>query len=324
MITSPSLCYEDMAPENVTSLFLSQPLPTSAISLGRLIRDPLFPDVGYYEPKLGTNHPISEALSQQQEQHVTANVAEYRFENFEDTLDSARGKGLELKLLQLSASSKSQNSSSTTLRSRLCVIRQLRDPVTYFRSVCCEAGARAWLEEESLRPSYEHGRRGGQVYLVCGFKTLTDASVSHSSKKSRSTDVSADGVVASIATAAAGVPLPVPGDLGAAVRRGNGSGETLAYTAPGERVFAVQYRRIRFAWFSSRSVDSAYLEKDNRWKSMIASRSEEGEEEDGIEVDLVGSLGKDELEESFEVVEINGEQMLYAIDDEQQQEEEEE
>lgn len=313
-----------MGSDTVSSLLFKQPLPLSSISLGRLVRDPLYPDIDYYEPVL--DKPLgldaTGAAGQQQpskeQQAFAPNVGEYRFENFEDTLEAARGTRLELGLLGLLSLSpvSSQASSSTRLRSRLCVVRQLRNVDAFFRAACArDSGTRKWLESEGVRPA-----NGGRVYVVCGFKTLTDATVSHSDRRGNSVDVSADVPVAAIAAAAAtgGVPLPLPGNITAAAQTSAGSAERLAYTAPGERVYAVLYRRVRFGWFASRSVDKAYLEKGIRWKSMIGSRSgEDGEaEEDGIEVEISGAPEAVELEGSFESVDIGGEHVIFEDEDE--------
>lgn len=313
-----------MASEKVSSLLLSQPLPLSAITLGRLVRDPLFPDMDFYDPAIGTKlGPEAKVLphtdtvagdGSQQSNPFTPNVVEHRFENFKDTIDAARGTGLELNLMKVLSlvPLASYRSSSTTLNSRLCVVHQLRNPNDYFHAACGEVGVRAWLEEESSRPDRRQKVRVNRVYLVCGFKILTDALVSHSSTGSAGIEAAANVPAAVVAAAAGAGPLPIPGDIGAAVRIGASSAEDLAYTVPGERVFAVQYRRIRFARFSTRSVDSAYLEKTNRWKSFIVSRAEDDEEEDGIAAEVAGVPDTNELEGNFENVDIDGETFLYA------------
>lgn len=35
--------------------------------------------------------------------------------------------------------------------------------------------------------------------------------------------------------------------------------------AAGEQVYAVQYRKVRFKWYSSRDLDRAALEKGSQW-----------------------------------------------------------
>jgi hypothetical protein len=45
--------------------------------------------------------------------------------------------------------------------------------------------------------------------------------------------------------------------------------------AAGEQIHAVQYRKVRFRWFSSRDLDRATLEKGNRWKVHGSLRGQE-------------------------------------------------
>ncbi|KAL8372266.1 hypothetical protein RB595_001858 [Gaeumannomyces hyphopodioides] len=305
-----------MGADLVTSLLFKQPLPVSSISLGRLVRDPLYPDVNYYDP-IPSPHTSSPAAGQkpheqaeQPEALPASQATEIRVEDFENTLEAARGTRLELSLLKLLSRLSLQGSASTTLRSRLCVVRGLRDADAFFLTACRgDAGARAWLEAEAARPPGFGGRRrrGGNAYLVCAFETLTDATVSHHSRRGKDTGVSADVPVAAIATGGAG-------SLAAAVETGASSGERLSYTAQGERVYAVVYRRVRFSWFAARSADSAYLDKGVRWKSMVGSRGDDDGDDDELRVELAGAPEADELDGRFESAKIGGEYILYEDD----------
>lgn len=64
-----------------------------------------------------------------------------------------------------------------------------------------------------------------------------------------------------------------------------GKDRELAFQAPGEQVFAVIYRKIRFKRFSSRTVANMFLEPTNRWKSCWDWRGMEEEVEDGDDDD---------------------------------------
>jgi hypothetical protein len=64
------------------------------------------------------------------------------------------------------------------------------------------------------------------------------------------------------------------------------------YTACGDGMYAVQYRKLRFKWYSSRNLEKATLEKDNRWKlSPEARGDDDGDEDDVVEVLLDDGLG---------------------------------
>ena len=60
----------------------------------------------------------------------------------------------------------------------------------------------------------------------------------------------------------------------------------------GELVIAVQYRKVKFKWFSSREVDKAVLERSvNRWKVfLLRARQMENGATDCVEVDLQETL----------------------------------
>lgn len=55
-----------------------------------------------------------------------------------------------------------------------------------------------------------------------------------------------------------------------------------SFGAPGEQIYAVQYRKLRFNWFSSRHVDKAELERDNRWKVSLGLRGGDNRNVDDV------------------------------------------
>lgn len=67
------------------------------------------------------------------------------------------------------------------------------------------------------------------------------------------------------------------------------------FVATGEQIYAVQYRKLKFRWFSSRKVEKSCLEHRNRWKiasaELRADDSEDEEDEDVLDVDLTDELG---------------------------------
>lgn len=63
-------------------------------------------------------------------------------------------------------------------------------------------------------------------------------------------------------------------------------GQTVSYSAPGEMVWAIAYRKIRYDAFKRRSVSSAHLDKTIHWKPLSAQRSQSDEDEEVFEVEL--------------------------------------
>jgi hypothetical protein len=58
------------------------------------------------------------------------------------------------------------------------------------------------------------------------------------------------------------------------------------FIAPGEQVFAVQYRRVRHKWFRKADVEKLILDKKIHWERYDRPRYLHGEAEDTIEVEL--------------------------------------
>ena len=68
---------------------------------------------------------------------------------------------------------------------------------------------------------------------------------------------------------------------------------------PGEIVFAVQYRKVRFNWFSSRTMKHGFLNKGcNRWKvfSIPVRTGEENDEDDIVEAVLEDNIGDKDVD----------------------------
>jgi hypothetical protein len=60
--------------------------------------------------------------------------------------------------------------------------------------------------------------------------------------------------------------------------------------AVGEQVCTVQYRKVRFKWFSSSDLDKTSLEKNSRWKVYWNVRGQENGTNDVVEADLQEDL----------------------------------
>jgi hypothetical protein len=308
----------NMAPAVLSTLQLNHPIPLSEVKLGRLITDPLYPDDNFLQPE------ASEAREQDDESARNASplcnspamkTSIQPFHSFNETLERARGTKLELSLLNLlSGSTNRSGRSSRTIESPLCLIHQVRNPEAYFATVCKDRTAREWMEEQRQRPKTS-------VYLICGFKTLTDVTLEQDEARTTEFAPSASVSVATIAGAVAGVPTVLPdgvGDVGASMNITRESSESLGYSAPGERVYALQCRKIHFKRFSTK-VDGSRLEKkdQNCWISYIDGRSGDVEDEDGVEAELAGAFSLEDTDNEYETfgrMEIGGEEILFQYE----------
>ncbi|KAI0378875.1 hypothetical protein F5Y04DRAFT_142121 [Hypomontagnella monticulosa] len=302
---------------SINSLLLSRPIPVESIQLGRLVLDPKYPDHDFIQPyfdevsESSSPEPSSGQTRNQETPSFIPDIATQRLQNVSDIVEHARGTRLELNLLNLLsfAASKFPHTTSTSITnisSSLCIIRQLRNTSDYFTAVCKQPLVRDWLQRESMRFS-------PNVYMICGFRTLVDARVEQSSNRSADLEMST-AIPASLIAAAAGAPIIIPTidmDLSAGLTTYRISKETAKYTANGEQVFAVQYRKVRFSRFSAKRLDKAYLERGNRWHSLLQSRAGQGI--DNAAVDVVEA----ELDETLSPADLLGEYETFVLDDEE-------
>ncbi|EYB21524.1 hypothetical protein FG05_04897 [Fusarium graminearum] len=278
---------------------LSLPIPRSSVELGRLVLDPKYPNQDFCQPTIKKDPT-------QGDQNATGfEIETQQFKDFRGTVTRAKGTRLEASLLNiLSLAPSSPKSTSTTVTGPLCVLHQLGDTNAFFKAACQQTHVRIWLEEQSWRLR-------STVYLVCGFEALADANVSLAREDKTSLDMSVN-VPSALLTAPTGVPVPGL-DVGAGVSVSRESSENVEYTAVGEQVFSIQYRKISFSWFSPHKVDKAHLEKGNRWVSCMSTRSGQGDDE-CIECEVAEPIAPSDLVGKYESVEIDGETILYKAE----------
>ncbi|KAF2469218.1 uncharacterized protein BDR25DRAFT_394543 [Lindgomyces ingoldianus] len=244
------------------TLVLNHLLPLNALGLGYLTLYPQDPAQDSYLPD-----PDSFSDSDVITQHL---------ENFSHILDRTTISRFHAFLSSAIRSAYSnKNVSEIDIASALCVTRQLRNTEGIFRKICQLPSARRWLERAI--------RRRQHVYLVVGLKTLTDARISQG--KSRAIEAEAEvKVPTTLAAAASGVVLPLGDllDVSAGLSHQKQDNEKISFVAPGEQIFAVQYRKIEFARFSGRDIDKASLELGNTWKIYVEARGGEEEAEEVV------------------------------------------
>lgn len=137
---------------------------------------------------------------------------------------------------------------------------------------------------------------GDDVHFVVGYRTFFDArqndSINTERAASAKVHLPADMIASGGASAATGNLLD--SEVG-----GGGSTKSLAqesFEIPGERVFAICFRKVRFNWLRRTDVDSVRLDNDNCWV-ITSIRQNEGEAAViAVEVDLEdqdegGSMG---------------------------------
>ncbi|KAI0197580.1 hypothetical protein F4808DRAFT_438593 [Astrocystis sublimbata] len=272
-----------------TSFILGYLLPPDAVNLGRLVFDVQFPDQDFFDT--GEESAIKSVVTQ-------------RAEDFSYSSSNASASRLNVILSNLmSGGHGSETSFKIDLSSSLCVTRQLQNSGLFFAQLCADSKARSWLEGAL--------KRRQDVFLVTGTKTVVDAQIGVAESKAKSSETNVQ-VPASLLANAAGIP--VPGgvlDAGADAYRSADISEQAKFVASGEQLFAVQYRKLRVSWFSTRNVNNVSLKPTNRWEVYIGGRGEEDENE-VVDMQVGDYMEDDDLEDDSEVLDANGEIYLHC------------
>ena len=178
-------------------------------------------------------------------------------------------------------------SKRTGTKSRLSAERvqtyALDNSGSWFESATKLQETRQWLESAI--------DQGDDVFLVVGYHTVVDARIAVSSSKAQARGGALELPVG-LSLAAAGVVAPLGDSINPEIglRREEGSGISEQFIAPGEQVCALQYRRVRYRFLSSKKIENASLAKSPRWAVLDRCRDETEGEDDIIEVETEDSL----------------------------------
>jgi hypothetical protein len=155
----------------------------------------------------------------------------------------------------------------------------------WFEKAVGDTETRKWIEKAALR--------GDEIYMIVGIVTLSDARITAASAEGRQVG-GAVRVPVELSLAAVSAVVPFAGLFDPSLH-GSYQGVKKAesqFVAPGEKVCALQYRKIPHKWLSSRRrPDLSRLEKSRLWFCMEGNRrnmydDEDEDDEDMIEVDF--------------------------------------
>jgi hypothetical protein len=128
--------------------------------------------------------------------------------------------------------------------------------------------------------------QGDDIYLVVGFHTISNARIVQESVQGREVGGQINLPIGlSLATIGAIAPLGNIVDPRVAGHRQLSEAGYIEFVAPGEQIFALQYRKVCHRWLSSRNVDGAFLSKGSRWAAYDRCRDDEEGVDDIIEVE---------------------------------------
>lgn len=259
------------------TVILQSLLSLDSIQLGRLVVNTRNPLEGFHDPHGQPPEGICK-------KHLKA---------FHKVFNLSKNSSLRSTMTALfSGSYQRQNDSALTVTAEHATTYQLENFGTWLQDACGKGDTRQWFEQ--MLQTYN------RMYLVVAFHTLTNAEVVQQAVVKRTTTggVKVSGVLMGVG--------PVDNLLSS---RFNSETQTesrseSSMSASGEQVYAVEYRKIRFRWFSSRTIENSSLEKSNRWKVFMQDlrgeeeTSDEEDEDDVLDVDL-----EDDEEQSDEELE---------------------
>ena len=126
-------------------------------------------------------------------------------------------------------------------------------------------------------------KQGNDIYLVVGYSTLQDAIITEAISTSNHASGSVTAPLSCALSASTGIFIPVDDiDVAASLNQDQTSSAMKQFTIPGESVCALQYRKIRVKWYSSRNLDKASLDKANMWRTYASVRGQAAEGEDDV------------------------------------------
>lgn len=254
-------------------------LPQDSIKLGRIITSLEHPYQNYHDPP-ATSQPrvlISLRNSYTGEQHVTSKSG------FGSTLTS---------LVSADFSKRTKMKIRVTTDHVKTYILENSDH--WFEQATHLEATRAWIERAV--------DQGHDMYMVVGIHTVTDAIVNQESVVGR--DASGQiKIPLSQSLAGAGIIAPL-GDIidpGVAFQQQGLNGAQSRFIVPGEQVCALEYRKIRLRWLSSKRLDKSRLSNVHQWPTIERSRDEEDGEDDIIQVELVDVQAPDGIWDRIDV-----------------------
>ena len=132
---------------------------------------------------------------------------------------------------------------------------------------------------------------GEDIYFVVGYHTTIDARVvAYAGQQLVLGGKLVMPISAALAPTGAVVPIGMLADPGLASSGGRMEDQQRQFVAQGEQIIAVQYRKVCFRWFSSKTADKAMLAKKTQWERYDQPRYLYGDGEDRVEVDLEDNL----------------------------------
>ena len=256
-----------------SNLLLPLPLPADEVHIGSFVLNPMDPTQDCFDP-------------QEWMPDLKPPILRVDVTDFTNTIRDAGSKEVKAVLTNyFSTTSDCGKSKTLELSSAKATTYLMKNSGSWFEQACALTQTRWWFEKIVAQ--------GRKIYLVVGLRTVLDGrfNIDHS------TSTSTGGHAQLPADVLAGLP-PMGLDIGGGGTVSKDQTASSEFSAAGERIWALQYRQIKFKWYSSKTIENAALETGTRWMtfnriaagSIMRAASKEYRT-DSIEAIIAGKMG---------------------------------
>ena len=196
--------------------------------------------------------------------------------NFNTLLNSEHALSFSTYLTKLlSIERDSKRNAHLELSSLEGVVYEMSQPKKWFQDLCTKTEVQQWLQE---------GIDDGQdTFMITGFCTLKDAKLEKKGGSSTQTKIQANIPVAEAIGAVVASEVANVGVKGSHTSKQE---QLDSAEMEGERIYAICYRKVKFKWHQRSSVNDAFLQSRNIWRTFSDTRSDAEEDGKLLEVDI--------------------------------------
>ncbi|KAJ9271591.1 hypothetical protein DTO212C5_2383 [Paecilomyces variotii] len=171
--------------------------------------------------------------------------------------------------------SKKTRLSNMHLEARTGYIYTLRKPSVWFRRLCEDKIIRHWLQEQI--------EDGNVVHFVVGLHTLFDAATSSNANLAMQ---HSGELTMPVSDAGGWSNLSHAGDFSLSGGQWYNKDSQNACKAPGEQIFAIRVKKVKFRFWDTHDVENVRLGKNSYWKMASDNRSATEDDSEIVEAFL--------------------------------------
>lgn len=249
-------------------------LPLQSIALARFVTDIHHPLRSYHDPFPGTQL-FSVSLTRQ---------------NVKEVVELGGDKRLGARITEMVSLFRSKShSSQARLEATTATSYELDKWETVFRAACTVAETRKWLEGVI--------EDGNDVYFIVGYRTFVDGELERLANSSAGVGIALRAPVTALVEAnlTPGLSLGTTLDPSTDVSLGDTGKAAQSFGVSGEAVYAIEYCKVSFKWYSSKTIEKSFLGQ-TCWKVSWSVRGSESQDESDVVEAVLGDYEGDDVE----------------------------